>query len=135
MCAVQSFGKVVVEGSSHGLDGLQLIFHQIQVLFLQHLCIHGCIVGIVRENIPSAEDDVFQVGQRNDIFDAFLFAILHAHGGHLRNGTYWLGQAFAGSQHTRYHGGCYSTTHADYQHTQMSGGRFNVFSHCHYFID
>ena len=80
---VQTFCKIVVECSRHRLDGLQFVFYQIQVFLFQNLGIHSSFVGVVRENVPTAENDIIQISQRHYVFDKFFFAILHAHSSHL----------------------------------------------------
>ena len=81
MSTVQTFRPVVIESCRHRLDSFQFIFHTIQVFFFQNLSIHGSFVCVIRENIPTTENNVVQISQRHNVFDEFFFVVFHAHCG------------------------------------------------------
>ena len=81
VCTVQTFCPVVIESSRHRFDSFQLFFYSIQVFFFQNLGVHSSFVCVVRENIPSSENNVFQIRQGHNVLDEFFFVVLHAHCG------------------------------------------------------
>ena len=54
---------------------------QLISFFFQNLGVHSSFVCVVRENIPSSENNVFQIRQRHNVLDEFFFVVLHAHCG------------------------------------------------------
>ena len=72
---VQAFSKVMVESSRHRTDSLQFVFYQIQVFFLQHFGVHGCLVSIVGKDIPTAEHNIVQVGQIGCSLPSCIFIV------------------------------------------------------------
>ena len=78
---VQTFCPIVVESSRHRLDSFQFVFHSVQVLFFQNLSVHSSFVCIIRENVPTSENNVVQIRQGHNVLDEFFFVVFHAHCG------------------------------------------------------
>ena len=74
--AVETLGVVLVKSSLHRLDQLQLITHRIDVFLLEYLSIDSCLIGILWIDIPTAEDDVIEFGQRDDVTIMEVFLLL-----------------------------------------------------------
>ena len=80
---IQTFSKIVIESCRHWLDGFQFIFYSVQVFFFQDFCIHSSLVCVIRENIPTSENNVIQICQRYNIFDKFFLIVFHTHSSQL----------------------------------------------------
>ena len=65
--AIEALGIVLIEGGRHGNNLLQLIAHRVDVLLLEHLGIHGCLIGVLRIYIPTTEHDVVELCQGHDV--------------------------------------------------------------------
>lgn len=74
--AVEALGVVLVKSDLHRLDLLQLITHRVDVFLLEHLSIDSDLIGILRIDIPAAEDDVVELGQRDDVAIVQIFLVL-----------------------------------------------------------
>ena len=85
--AGQAAHVILVE---HGLPRphvLQFLPHRLQARRLDDTGVHGSVVGVVGEEVPAAEDEVFQAGQRHEILDqgaVVLGALAEANGPVLR---------------------------------------------------
>ena len=99
----QTLSIVLIERSLQRNDFLQFIFYRINVLFLQYLCIHRCLIGILRINIPSSKHDIIQFCEG---YDVLIMQILlvgttpHTNLIILSHRTNRLCQALASHQHT-----------------------------------
>ena len=58
-----------IEDRLHRLDRFQRLANFLEQRRLQHLGVYRGFVGVVVENVPAAEDQVFDLGQRNEIVD------------------------------------------------------------------
>ena len=109
----QTLRIILVERSLHRNDFLQFIFYRINILFLQYLCIHRCLIGILRINIPSSKHDIIQFCER---YDVLIMQILlvgttpHTNLIILSHRTNRLCQALASHQHTGYKSSSNCTT-------------------------
>jgi len=115
--AVETFGVVLVESSLHRDDFLQLVAHGFDVLFLQNLGIHGCLVGVLRIYIPCSEDYIVELGQWHDVgvvqillLASFAYANLVV----LSHRPDGLSQSFACHEYTGHECRCHGT--ASYDH-------------------
>jgi hypothetical protein len=87
---------------------------------------HGRLVGSVIENIPPAENQVFQVGQRNKVFDlgaAAFGAFPEAHGSKLRERSDGLPKAALYRFNSRHERGTDRSNAGDQDPQLTSGGR------------
>ena len=69
VCAAEAFDVILIEDGFHRLDLAQRLFELVQQLFLENAGIHRGVVGGVREDVPRSEDEIFQLGERDEIFD------------------------------------------------------------------
>ena len=64
---IQALGVVLIEGGRHGHNLLELIAHGLDILLLEHLGIHGCLIGVLRIHIPTAKHDIIELSQGHDV--------------------------------------------------------------------
>ena len=67
--ASKSFDELGKENGGHGFDLLELVFDFEQVIFGQYFGVGRRFVCVVFEEIPTAEHQVVQACQRNEILD------------------------------------------------------------------
>jgi hypothetical protein len=67
--SIKALYVVLIEDRLHWLDLLKLRLQLLQQVFLQHPGMHRRLISGVFENVPGAEDQVFQLCQRNKIFN------------------------------------------------------------------
>ena len=128
MIAVKTLGIVLVEGSLHRNNLLQFVTHRVDILFLQYLGIYRSLIGVLRINIPTAKDDVRELGHRHDLLIAqilFLCTLSYSDTVILCHRSHWLCQSLAGHQHSCHKRGGNSTV-AYYQNTQFALCRQHV---------
>jgi hypothetical protein len=85
-----------VEDCRVGPDHFQLLADDVQVLLLQHAGEDRGIVGVVGEGVPSAEDQIFEAGERYEVLDLghpVLGALAQANRAQLGQGSDGLGEA------------------------------------------
>ena len=68
--AVEALDVVLVEDGGQRLDGFEIGLELFEDFLLENLGVGGALVDVVFEDVPAGEDDVVQVGQRNEILDA-----------------------------------------------------------------
>ena len=125
--AIKSLGIVLVEGSLHRHNLLQLIAHRIDILLLEHLGIHRCLIGVLGIDIPTAKHDVIELGQRHNIRIMQILGIGTTANTHLvvlGHRTYRLGETFTSHQHTCHKRSRNGST-ANYQDSQFALGGLN----------
>ena len=135
--AVETLGIVLVESRLHGFDGLQLIAHGQDVFLLEHFGIHGSLEGILRINIPTAKDDIVELGQRHDVGIvqiAFLFAAPYPYFVILCHAADRLGQALSRHEHARHERGGYGSTAHDHDSQFALCGQYVAFCHVLLFV-
>ncbi len=115
---------VLIEDGRHGPDGLERSADLLEQRLFEHA---GQIRGLVRiffEDVPCADDEVFDRGERNEILDqrrAALGALAQPYGGELRQRTDGLRQSpFHGFQPGDERGG--HRAHAGNEHAEFSAG-------------
>ncbi len=59
----------LLEDRLHRLDGREEVLELAEVLLRQHPRLGGRLVGVVGEEVPAAEDDVVELGQRDELVD------------------------------------------------------------------
>ena len=64
---IQALGVVLIEGGRHGHNLLELIANGLDILLLEHLGIHGCLIGVLRIHIPTAKHDIIELSQGHDV--------------------------------------------------------------------
>ena len=74
--AIKTLCVVLVEGSLHGFDGLELVLHRIDILLLEHLGIHSSLIGVLGIYIPATEDDVVEFCHWNDVCVRQIFLVI-----------------------------------------------------------
>ncbi len=68
--AVQALHVVLVEDGGHRLDRLEEVLDRLNVLVLvEDACVEGGGVGVVGDGVPCPEDEVFEVGERDEVLD------------------------------------------------------------------
>ena len=110
--AVKTLGVVVVESSLHRNDFLQLVLDRIDILLLEHLAVHGSLIGIDRIYIPCAELYIVQVSDGHNlvVFEIlFVSAFANADFVVLSHRANRLGQPLAGHENTGHKGAGNST--------------------------
>ena len=125
--AVQALGIVLVERGRHGDYLLQLLTNGGYILFVQHLGVHGGLIGILRIDVPGAENNIVQPRQRHDVCISEVFlvsAATHAHLVHLGHRADQFRQSFTSHQHSRHQGGGHGSAAYD-KYSQLALGRFN----------
>ena len=134
---VKTLGIVVIEGGLHRHNLLEFVAYRLNILLFQHLSIDGGLIGVLRIDIPTAEDDIVETGQRHDL--AILQILLRGTTTHtnlvvLGHGTHRFCQSFAGHQNARHE--CRGNRSvADNQNSQLSFCWFYVcFVHVVYFF-
>ena len=65
--AVEALSVVLVEGSLHRHHLFQLLAHGVDILLLQHLGIHSCLISILWIYVPCSEYDIVEIGKRHDV--------------------------------------------------------------------
>ena len=111
--SVKAFGKVFIEGGLHRHDVFQFVAHGFDIFLLQHLSIYRCLISVLRIDIPCAENDIVELGQRNDVSIAQIFLVCaptHSYFVILSHRAYGLSQSFSGHQDTCYKSGRHGTT-------------------------
>ena len=92
--AIQVLHIGLVENCGHGLQTLKKGLDRDEMFPAENPGLKGCLVAIIREDIPSTENQVVQEGQRHKILNkrnAILKAFAQADGSHLGQGTYGKG--------------------------------------------
>ena len=124
---------VLIEGGLHGLDGLQEFLDLVEVFGVQDTGLGGSFVGVVGENIPAAEDDVVEFGERNELVDfrrAAFGALAEADGAQLRERADGRGFAAAHQFNSRHKCGAHGS-HSGREDAQSSFGRSNIYGPAH----
>ena len=120
--AVEPLDVPLIEHRRHRLDGLELGLDLIEQRRLEHAGGARRLVGVLFENVPAAEDDVVEVGERNDLLDlrrAAFGALAETDGAHLRERADRIGQPFSNGQHAG-NGGRADGAEADEQNAQFA---------------
>jgi hypothetical protein len=93
---------LLVEDGGHRPDALQEVGDRLQIAVLEHAGLFCRGVGVIRDRVPCAEDEIREIGERNEIPDqrrAVLGALAEADGRHLGQGADRLRAAAAHSLH------------------------------------
>ena len=73
--AVKSLDVVGIEGGLHRLDRREEGFHFREVFGAQYARVRGGLIGVVLEDVPAAEFEVFQFGERDKFLDLRRVAV------------------------------------------------------------
>ena len=133
--AVQALDVVLVEDGGHGLDGFEEGLDAGQVVLVEDSGVAGGFEHVLREDVPAGEDDVVEVGERDEVVDqrrAVVGALAQADGAHLGDGADGLGESLADGFNAGDEGGG-DGAHADGHDAELALGRLNrtAFSACH----
>ena len=132
MFAVQQFHVIAIEHRLARLDGPHERLDLVEQVFLQHTGIHGGGVGIFFKDVPGGEDQVLEVGQRNELADlgrAAVGALPQPYGAHLCKRSNGLGNSLAdGLNSGNKRGG--HRPHANNHYAQFAAGRCNFGCSC-----
>ncbi len=123
--AVNTRDVLVVEHGGHRLDAAQKIGDGLDVTLVQHSRLPGSSERVVGNRIPCAEDEVVQLGERNEILDersALFGSLAKTDGRHLRQRSYRLGST-APNAFDSSHECCGDCTEARRQYAKAAGGR------------
>ena len=85
--AVEPLDVLAIEHRRQRLDRRQLVLDLIEQLLLEHAGGLGRLVAVVLEDVPAAEDEVVETGERHELADgrrAALGALAEPDGAHLR---------------------------------------------------
>ena len=77
---IQTFGIILVKCSLHGHNLLQFFSHGFNVFLLEHLGIHGCLIGVLWIYVPGSKNKVVELSQWHHlaIREVFcVFALTH----------------------------------------------------------
>lgn len=76
--AIKTLSVIVVESGLHRNDLFKFVLNGVDVFFLEDFAVDSAFVSVSRINIPSAENDVVEVSDRNYfvVFEIFLFSAL-----------------------------------------------------------
>jgi hypothetical protein len=88
--AGEAFHVVLVEDRLHRLHALEERAHLLEERGLENAGVHRGFVRVVLEDVPSAEDEVVEPGERNEILDqgrAVVGALAEPDRPHLREGA------------------------------------------------
>jgi len=69
MGAVQPLDVILVKDGGHWLDPLQGRLHFGQHVFVEHCGMHGGLVHVVFEDVPTGKDHVVQVCDGNEVLN------------------------------------------------------------------
>jgi hypothetical protein len=106
--ALEAADPALVEHGAHGDDALELTGDGGQVTVLEHAGGAGGLEGVGRDRVPRAEHDVVERGQRHEVLDhrvAALVALAQADVGHLGHGPDGRRALRAGGEDTGHEGG------------------------------
>ena len=123
--AVETLDVALIEHRRHRLDRFELAADLLELRRLQHAGGLGGSVGIVLEDVPAAEDDVVEVGERNELVDfwrAGLGALAEANGAHLGERTDRQRESLADREHAG-NRRCRDGAKADEQHAKLAARR------------
>ena len=73
--------------------------HGFDVFLFQHLGIHGCLIGVLRIDVPRSESNVVELCQRNNLAVVQVFLFITTANTYLvvlGHGSDRFGQSFAG---------------------------------------
>ena len=73
--AVEALDEILVEHRLHRLDGRERFLELLEQRHIQHAGLDRGFVAVVLENVPGADFEVFQLGQRDEILDCGAAAI------------------------------------------------------------
>ena len=62
----------VIEDGVHRFDGFEFFADGVEVFIFENAGAFANFVSVFAVDIPGAEDDVFEVGQRHEIFDQWI---------------------------------------------------------------
>lgn len=83
--SVEAFRVLAVEHGRHRLDSGEFILHLLEQLVFEHARVLGSLVAVVFEDVPAAERDLVQCGERDEVLDerrAAVGALAKAVGAH-----------------------------------------------------
>ena len=131
--AVEALDVPLVEHRRHRLDGLELGANLIELGLLEHAGRPRGRVAVLFEDVPAAEDDVVEAGERHEVLDlrgARLGALAKPDRPHLGQRADRLRQPFPDRHHAG-NGGRADGAQADQQHAELAarGGDLNWWSH------
>src|SRR5262249_34587101 len=128
--AVKLLHPGVLEDRRPGRDRLELGLHRLQVSARQDAGLGGGLVGAVLENVPAAEDEIVEAGDRDEFRDlgaAVVRPLPEPDGAHLGERADRLGQPFANVHHTGDEGGG-DRPHAGQEGPELSTRGLNVYA-------
>jgi hypothetical protein len=105
---IQLFHILTVEGSFHWLNAGEKCLDLREMLGTEHARFRRRLVGVVLENVPSAENKIFRVRQRNEFLDQWrtpFGAFAQADRAHLRQRPYRARFVSADQFDARHEGG------------------------------
>lgn len=125
---VEILHEGTVERRGHGLDRFKELCGFVEMLRVKNAGLSGGFVGVIREGVPAAEDDVIQVGELDEFFDfrdASFGAAAEANGAHLGERSHGHGCAPT-DEFDSGHQCSADGAHAGRQYTEFSFWRSNA---------
>ncbi len=131
--AVEPLDVALVEHGRHRLHGLELAAHLFELRVLEHAGHAGRGVAVFLEDVPAAEHDVVEAGERHELVDlrrAVFGALAETNRAHLRQRADRLGQTLADGHHAGDGGGAHRPE-ANQENAQFAlrGGDVDWLSH------
>jgi hypothetical protein len=65
--AGETLHVVLIENRLHRLDALEQRAHLLDERRFEHACVHRGVIGVVLENVPSAENDIVEPGEGDEV--------------------------------------------------------------------
>ena len=129
---VDALDVLLVEDGLHGFDGREGAFNLVEEGLFEDACMGGCLVGRVFVDVPTAEDEIVEFGERNEVLDlgsAVLGTFTEADGGQLRERADGLAEASFNEFDTSHKRGCNSTDSWN-ENSELTFGWSNAYRRC-----
>ena len=124
----QPLDEVLLEHGGHGANARKEILELGQVLLGEHAGLAGCLIGIVRKEIPPAKDHIFKTRERHQFLDerrSVVSPFSQPHGSHLREGADGFGDTAANGLDAG-HEGRGDSAHTGHHDSQLPAGGLDL---------
>ena len=112
VCVIEVLDPPPGEHRRHRLDGAEFVPDAFDVSGIEDSCLHRRGICVVRVRVPSAELEIVETGQRDELLDegvATFVSLAQTYVRHLSQGAGGLGVAPAGGDHTGGEGRCHGS--------------------------
>ena len=125
---MQPLDPFLLECGGHWLNGLEEVFQRLELVLVQHAGFERRLVGVVGEEVPTGEDQIFEIRQGHEVLDlghALVGSFAEPDRPHLSEGPDRSRESASNSLDTRDHGSCHGAqTHR--HNTQLTLGFINL---------